>query len=157
MASASVHLAVLVIAKDPVRADLAAGDVVATRAAAAGHRVISRQSVDDSEAAIRSHLARWIDDREVDVVIVLSGGNPTVKKTLATLVTEPVPGFSDAIRCGSTFVFIIPGAAGPGMDKLVLPHLDPDKPNSLVAQIPRLQAKQEGVPLPIAQIGRAHV
>ena len=99
VASASVHLAVLVIAKDPVRADLAAGDVVATRAAAAGHRVISRQSVADSEAAVRSQLARWIDDREVDVVIVLGGGSPVVAKTLATLVTEPVPG-TDVIRCG---------------------------------------------------------
>ena len=37
VASASVHLAVLVIAKDPVRADLAASDLVATHAAAAGH------------------------------------------------------------------------------------------------------------------------
>jgi hypothetical protein len=151
VASASVHLAVLVIAKDAARGDLAAGDVVATRAAAAGHRVISRQSVDDSEAAIRSHLARWIDDRQVDVVVVLSGGSPIVKKTLATLVTEPVPGFSDAVRCGSTYVFIVPGAAGPGMDKQVLPYLDPAKPGSLIPQIPRLHAKPaEGVPVPIA-------
>jgi len=91
VASVSVHLGVLVIAKDPAYADLAAVEVVAERAAATGHRVIARHAVADSEAAIRSQLARWFDDREVDVVIILSGESEVVSKAVAPLVTEVLP------------------------------------------------------------------
>ena len=171
VASVSVHLGVLVIAKDPAYADLAAVEVVAERAAATGHRVIARHAVADSEAAIRSQLARWFDDREVDVVIILSGESEVVSKAVAPLVTEVLPGFTDlfrwlafqesgasamlspaeAARCGSTFVFVVPGAIAAAMDKLILPQFDPaTTPRNLVDQLPRLRAKPvDAVPEPI--------
>ena len=171
VASVSVHLGVLVIAKDPAYADLAAVEVVAERAAATGHRVIARHAVADSEAAIRSQLARWFDDREVDVVIVLSSESEVISKAIAPLVTEVLPGFTDlfrwlafqesgasamlspaeAARCGSTFVFVVPGAIAAAMDKLILPQFDPaTTPRNLVDQIPRLRAKPvDAVPEPI--------
>ena len=55
-----VHVAVLAIAKEPERADLAAVGVVVARAEGAGHRLIAREVVADTEIAIRDQLQAWI-------------------------------------------------------------------------------------------------
>lgn len=151
--SASVHLAVLAIAKDPARPDLAAIDAVAVRAAAAGHRVMARQAVSDTEAAIRSQLARWFDDKEIDVVIVLSGDSAVIAPTLAPLVTHVLPGMgsAQAAQCGTTLVFVVPAGIPAAMDGLILPQLDAaTTPRNLLGLLPRLQAKPapsaDGVP-----------
>ena len=159
-----VHIAELVIAADPASADVATADIVTECAIAAGHAIVERTIVADTEDAIRAQLARWIAKPDVDVVIITG---PTESTTAATalkpLVTHPVPGFTDLFRwlafqeigaaamqsnaeaaqCETTFVFVLPaviGAIRAAMDKLINPQLDASTtPKNLVTQIPRLQ------------------
>ncbi|HEY1552186.1 MAG TPA: molybdopterin-binding protein [Kofleriaceae bacterium] len=167
-----VHIAVLVIAADPNRADPAAADVIAQKAVGAGHSIVARITVGDSIEAIRAQLKTWIDDSEIDVAIVTAGADTThASEALKPLVHEAVPGFTDlfrwlafqeigasammasaeAARCGTTFVFVLPAvanAAGTAMDKLILPQLDVrSNTRNLVAQMPRLQVLVPSAPI----------
>jgi molybdopterin adenylyltransferase len=167
-----VHIAVLVIAADPNRADAAAADVIAQKAVGAGHSIVARMTVGDSIDAIRAQLKTWIDDSEIDVAIVTAGTDTKhASEALKPLVHEAVPGFTDlfrwlafqeigasammasaeAARCGTTFVFVLPAvanAAGTAMDKLILPQLDVrSNTRNLVAQMPRLQVLVPSAPI----------
>ncbi len=167
-----VHIAVLVIAVDPNRADAAAADVIAQKAVGAGHSIVARVTVGDSIDAIRAQLKTWIDDTEIDVAIVTAGTDTKhASEALKPLVHEAVPGFTDlfrwlafqeigasammasaeAARCGTTFVFVLPAvanSAGTAMDKLILPQLDVRaNTRNLVAQMPRLQVLVPSAPI----------
>ena len=167
-----VHIAVLVIATDPSRADAAAADVVAQKAVGGGHSIVARVTVGDSIDAIRTQLKTWIDDPEIDVAIVTaSGDSQHASAALKPLVNEAVPGFTDlfrwlafqeigasammasaeAARCGTTFVFVLPAvanAAATAMDKLILPQLDVRaNTRNLVAQMPRLRTLVPSAPI----------
>ena len=166
-----VHIAVLVIAADPTHADTATADAVAQKATGAGHAIVARAAVGDDEAAIRTQLAAWIADPEIDVVIAAAEADTRhAPAALKPLVHEAVPGFTDlfrwlafqeigasamlasaeAARCGTTFVFVLPAAAGAvatAMDKLILPQLDlRTTPRNLVAQMPRLRSAVAAAP-----------
>jgi molybdenum cofactor biosynthesis protein B len=150
---------VLAIARDQAHPPTTDIDTVITRATSAGHRIVARRTVADLQGPIRDWLSRWIEDTAIDCIIVLGGDSTTISSALQPLVTRPVPGFSDLFRwlmfqeigasamlstaeaaqCGGTFVFVVPGAVGAVMDKLILPQLDPRAtPRSLVAPMPRL-------------------
>ena len=147
------------------------------RAVDAGHRVVAEAEVADSEAAIGEQLAHWLADREIDVVLVLGGdASDAASKALAAHVSDVLPGFTDLFRwlmfqeagasamlssaeaaqCGSTIVFVLPGAIGAAMDKLILPQFDPKTtPRNLVERLPRLRTEPstpavEAVPQEIA-------
>jgi molybdenum cofactor biosynthesis protein B len=154
-----VHIAVLAVAKDgpPTQA-------VTEKATAAGHKVVARATVADAQNAIRTQLALWIDDPNIDVIIV-SGGTESnaASGAVKPLVSEVLPGFTDlfrylafqeigagamhsnaeAARCSMTFVFVLPAAEGAvraAMDKLILPQLDANTtPKNLVSSMPRIQ------------------
>jgi molybdenum cofactor biosynthesis protein B len=133
------------------------------RATSAGHRVVAECTVADTEAAIAAQLATWIADPEIDVVLVLAGNDSdAASKALRPLVSELLPGFTDLFRwlmfqeagasamlssaeaaqCGSTIVFVLPGAIAAAMDKLILPQFDPTTtPRNLVAKLPRLRTE----------------
>ena len=100
----------------------------------AGHAIVARAIVRDSEIAIRAQLAAWIADPGVDVVIATGGTGVTPRdvtpEALAPLVTKHIPGFgelfrqlsfdeigpatiqsrADAALCGQTYVFLLPGS-----------------------------------------------
>jgi molybdenum cofactor biosynthesis protein B len=160
----SVHLAVLVVATDPAKADLATAMIIRGRATNAGHQIVQQHVTKDMEAGIRSQLARWIDDRDIDVILICGAvESDAVPAAVKPLVTEHLPGFTDLFRylafqelgagamlsnaeaaqCNSTYLFVLPGSAGAvgtAMDKLILPQLDPKtKPKNLVDSIPRLK------------------
>lgn len=160
----SVHLAVLVVATDPAKADLATALVIRGRATNAGHQIVQQHVTKDMEAGIRSQLARWIDDRNVDVILITGAvESDAVAAAVKPLITQHLPGFTDLFRylafqelgagamlsnaeaaqCNSTYLFVLPGSAGAvgtAMDKLILPQLDPNtKPKNLVDSIPRLK------------------
>jgi molybdenum cofactor biosynthesis protein B len=170
--SVGVNVAVLAIAEDPATADLATVDLVTDLVSAAGHLIVAREIVKDSEIAIRQKLVRWISDPDIDVVIA-SGGieSKTAAAALAPLVTQPLPGFRDLLRllayqelgagamlsnaeaadCNSTFVFVLPAstrAVRTAMEKLVIPQLDHrTQPQNLVMSMPRLRNAQPGKPV----------
>ncbi|HTL37215.1 MAG TPA: molybdopterin-binding protein [Kofleriaceae bacterium] len=159
----SVHLAVLVVATDPAKADLGTAMIVRGRANGAGHQIVQQTVTKDAEANIRSNLARWVDDPNIDVVLVIGAvESDAVPSAIRPLVTQKLEGFTDLFRylafqelgagamlsnaeaaqCNSTFVFVLPGgvgAVGTAMDKLIIPQLDHNtQPKNLVAQMPRL-------------------
>lgn len=167
-----VHIAVMIVAADPARADPAAADVIAQKAVGGGHSVVARVSVADSIDAIRAQLETWIKDPEIDVAIVTAAPETQhAPAAMKPLVHEPVPGFTDlfrwlafqeigasamlasaeAARCGTTFVFVLPAVAnavGTAMDKLILPQLDVrSNTRNLVAQMPRLQGLVPSAPV----------
>ncbi len=140
-------------------------NIVADALSAAGHQIAAFESVKNSETPIRSQLVGFIEDPDVDMVIVVGDGH-AISKALSPLVDQPLPGFADllrmlafqeigasamlstaeAARCGSTFVFVLPvgeAAVRAAMDKLILPQLDPStQPKNLISEMPRF--KEEG-------------
>lgn len=174
MSTPSVHLAVLVVATDPAKADLATAMIIRGRAGNAGHQIVQQHVTKDMEAGIRSQLARWIDDPNIDVILVTGNvESDAVAAAIKPLVTQQLQGFTDLFRylafqelgagamlstaeaaqCNSTYVFVLPGSAGAvgtAMDKLILPQLDPNtKPKNLVSAMPGVHAR-EAVPSQIA-------
>ncbi|HLL22432.1 MAG TPA: molybdopterin-binding protein [Kofleriaceae bacterium] len=185
MTPVRVHIAVLSVAQSSGAPSGAAQirppdgtmeNIVADKATGAGHLIAGYENVRDSEAAIHANLVGWIDDPDVDVVLVV-GDSERIGRVLAPLTTEVLTGFADllrmlayreigdsatlstaaAARCGdATFVFVLPANANAiraAMDKLILPQLDPStQPKNLISSIPRLRAavtKVDSVPVAI--------
>jgi molybdenum cofactor biosynthesis protein B len=122
--SVSVHIAVLAVGKDA-----APTQTVGELAAKAGHQIVARATVTDTQPAIRNQLTKWIEDPNIDVIIV-SGGIESENASAAVkpLISHTLPGFTDLFRylafqeigasamlsnaeaaqCGVTFVFVLP-------------------------------------------------
>jgi molybdenum cofactor biosynthesis protein B len=167
-----VHVAVLTVSDTRTEADDTSGAYIADRLTEAGHRIVARAIVKDSELQIRARLATWIADPGIDVVIATGGTGVTPRdvtpEALAPLVTKPIPGFgelfrwlsfeeigtatvqsrADAALCGSTYVFLLPGSTGGvklGVDKILVPQLDHrSKPCNFVMLLPRIKNEPSG-------------
>lgn len=172
MEAVSVQFALLATSRATGAADL---EAASSRAIEAGHKIVATQTVTDAENAIAAQLEAWIDDPQIDVVLVLAGAESDhAARALKPLVSEVLPGFTDLFRwlmfqeagasamlssaeaaqCGSTIVFVLPGAIAAAMEKLILPQFDPKTtPRNLVEKLPRLRTEpgSEGVPQPITQ------
>ncbi|HSD88517.1 MAG TPA: molybdopterin-binding protein, partial [Kofleriaceae bacterium] len=174
MSSPPVHLAVLVVASDPAKADLATAMVIRGRATTAGHPIVAQNVTKVMEAGIRSQLARWIDDPDIDVILITGAvEKEEVAAAIKPLVTQRLEGFTDLFRylafqemgagamlstaeaaqCNSTYVFVLPGsvgAVGTAMDKLIIPQLDPNtQPKNLVSSMPGPKKRADAVPAAI--------
>jgi molybdopterin adenylyltransferase len=158
--SARAHVAILSIVGASASSDVAVENIVANALIGAGHQVTAFETVKDSEVAIRTQLFGWIEDPDIDLVIVI-GESSVTSRAMAPLVEQPLPGFADllrmlayqelgagamlsapeAARCGTTFVFVLPAgerAARAAMEKLIVPQLDPrTKPHNLADKLPR--------------------
>ena len=167
-----VHVAVLTVSDTRTAANDTSGDYIANRLAEAGHRIVARAIVKDSELLIRAQLAQWIAEAGVDVVIATGGTGVTPRdvtpEALAPLVTKHIPGFgelfrqlsyseigaatiqsrADAALCGATYVFLLPGSTGGvklGVDQILVPQLDHrSKPCNFVMLLPRIKNEPTG-------------
>ena len=156
----------------PISANDTSGDYIANRLAEAGHRIVARAIVKDSEILIRAQLAQWIADPGIDVVIATGGTGVTPRdvtpEALAPLVTKGIPGFgelfrqlsfaeiggatiqsrADAALCGQTYVFLLPGSTGGvklGVDQILVPQLDHrTRPCNFVMLLPRIRNEPSG-------------
>src|SRR6476659_7655759 len=144
-----VNLAVLTVSDTRTEADDTSGKYIADRFTEAGHRVVARAIIKDSELQIRAQLAQWIADPGVDVVIATGGTGVTPRdvtpEALAPLVTKPIVGFGELFRqlsfaeigaatiqsraeaalCGQTYVFLLPGSTAGvklGVEKILIPQ-----------------------------------
>ena len=116
------------------------GDLLAGRIKAAGHRLAMRAIEKDDVARIASRLNNWIDDREIDAVIITGGtgltGRDVTPEALDKVVEsgggKPIPGFGELFRWVSyqtigtstiqsracaivargTYIFALPGSNG---------------------------------------------
>ena len=91
------HVAILSVAGSSVRTEVAIENIIADALTGAGHEVTSFETVLDSEVAIRAQLVGWIEDPDVDLVIIVGEGTATTR-ALNTLVDERLPGFADLLR-----------------------------------------------------------
>src|SRR5688572_19402849 len=144
-----VNIAVLTVSDTRTRETDTSGKLIEDTLAKAGHRIVAREIVIDSELQIRAKLAQWIADPGVDVVIATGGTGVTPRdvtpEALAPLVTKHIPGFgelfrqvsfdeigaatiqsrADAALCGQTYVFLLPGSTGgvrTGLEKILIPQ-----------------------------------
>jgi molybdenum cofactor biosynthesis protein B len=165
-----VRVGILVVSDTRTLEDDKSGKLIAEYLEEAGHSVVSRIVVKDSEELVRRQLKEWIDDASVDIIITTGGTGVTPRdvtpEALAPLVTKPIPGFGELFRwlsfedigtstiqsraeaalCDTTYVFLLPGSSGAvrlGMEKIILQQIDyRHRPCNFVELLPRIRSEK---------------
>ena len=165
-----VNVAVLTVSDTRTVENDTSGGYIADRMTAAGHHIVARAIVKDTEVGIRAQMAQWIADPGVDVVVATGGTGVTPRdvtpEAMAPLITKHIPGFgelfrqlsfaeigtatiqsrADAALCGATYVFLLPGSTGGvklGVDQILIPQLDHRiKPCNFVMLLPRIRTER---------------
>ena len=143
------------------------GDILAERIAGAGHTLAQRLILRDDVEAIAARLTAWIDDAEVDAVIITGGtgltGRDVTPEALDRVKERDIPGFGELFRWISyktigtstvqsracavlsrgTYIFALPGSNGAvkdGWDGILAEQLDSrNRPCNFVELMPRLR------------------
>jgi len=164
-----VHIAVLTVSDTRTRADDTSGDILAARVQDAGHELVARAIERDDRDRVVARLHNWIDDRNVDCIIITGGtgltGRDITPEALEQVKDKDIPGFGELFRmlsyekigtstiqsraCGvvtrGTYIFALPGSNGAvkdGWDGILHTQLDSrHRPCNFVDLMPRLQEK----------------
>lgn len=167
-----VNVAVLTVSDSRTLETDTSGQLIVDTLGAAGHQIVARDIVIDSELIIRARLATWIADPGIDVVVATGGTGVTPRdvtpEALAPLVTKPIPGFGELFRhvsyaeigaatiqsraeaalCGATYVFLLPGSNNgvrTALDKILVSQLDHrTRPCNFVMLLPRIKNEPTG-------------
>lgn len=143
------------------------GELIQKSLETAGHRIVERKILADDIDEVRGLVKRWIDEKNIDLVITTGGTGLTQRDILPEVVepmfTKNIPGFGELFRMLSyeeigtstiesralagvadgTLVFCLPGSTGAcrlGMEKIILPQIDAStRPCNLVALLPRIR------------------
>ena len=161
-----VRVAVLTISDTRDEESDTSGNLLAERAAGAGHVVADRRIVRDDVPEIRATVERWARSGEVDVIVTTGGtgltGRDVTPEAIEPLFDKRIEGFSTIFHLVSyqtvglstlqsralagivngVFVFCLPGSNGAvkdGWDKVIAPQLDSrHRPCNFVELMPRL-------------------
>ena len=161
-----VRIAILTVSDTRTEADDTSGQLLAERAAAAGHNVVARGIVPDDRAQIERQLRAHCADPNVDVVIATGGtgitGRDVTPEAFAAVIEKEIPGFGELFRWLSyrtigtstiqsralagvaqgTFLFALPGSTGAcrdAWDQILAQQLDNRyRPCNFVELMPRL-------------------
>ncbi len=166
--SLSLGVAVVTISDTRTSATDGSGDLLAARAAAAGHRIVARTLVTDDAATIAGTLERLAAHPDVSAVLATGGtgltGRDVTPEALESIATRMIPGFGELFRArslasvgvaaiqsrtcaavvGSAYVFALPGTPAACADawEIIGPLLDSDhEPGNLVRLLPRLMER----------------
>lgn len=159
-------IAVLTISDTRVFADDKSGTLLSERVESAGHRLADRAIVPDDVQAIRANVAKWIADKEIDVVITTGGtgftGRDVTPEAIEPLFEKRMEGFSTVFHmvsfgkigtstlqsratagvANATYIFCLPGSPGAcrdGWDEILVHQLDiRHQPCNFVEILPRL-------------------
>jgi molybdopterin adenylyltransferase len=162
-----VDIAVVTVSDSRTPETDVSGDTAAQLLTAGGHRVVEREIVMDEKRAIQDVLGRVLGRTKIDIVVMTGGTGLTQRdvtpEAVAPFVTKPIPGFgelfrwlsfqdigtstiqsrADAVLCGQTLVFLLPGspsAVRTAIEKILLPQLDSrTKPCNFVQLLPRIR------------------
>src|SRR5204862_2988146 len=92
-------IAVLTISDSRDAGTDTSGDLLAERIRTAGHRLAARALVRDSKADIQQQLRRWLEDRDVDVMVSTGGTRLTgcdgTREAVRQLFQKEVLGVAD--------------------------------------------------------------
>jgi molybdenum cofactor biosynthesis protein B len=162
-----INIALLTVSDTRGLAEDTSGDILAERIKGAGHTLVERAIEKDDATRIVNRLNNWIDDREVDCIIVTGGtgltGRDVTPEALAQVKDKDIPGFGELFRWISyntigtstvqsracavvargTYVFALPGSNGAvkdGWDGILSEQLDSrNRPCNFVELMPRLR------------------
>ncbi|MGH6787044.1 MAG: molybdenum cofactor biosynthesis protein B [Novosphingobium sp.] len=163
-----IAIAVLTVSDTRTVADDTSGDILAERVTGAGHALADRAIETDDIARIAGRLEAWIDDANIDAVVITGGtgltGRDVTPEALAQIEgAREIPGFGElfrwisfntigtstiqsracAIVARGTYVFALPGSNGAvkdGWDGILAEQLDSrNRPCNFVELMPRLR------------------
>lgn len=162
-----LRIAVLTVSDTRTEETDASGGLLVSRLLAAGHELAGKQIVPDEVDAIRTQVRRWVDDKNVDLIISTGGTGFTPRdvtpEAVKPLFRREMDGFSVVFHHASletvgvstlqsrafagqiedTFIFCLPGSTGAcrdGWDRVLAFELDSRyRPCSLAGQVPRLR------------------
>ena len=162
----AVSIAVLTVSDSRSVDDDKSGDLLVSRLTEAGHNLADRAIVQDDEALITAQLQRFIDNKEIDVVIATGGtgltGRDVTPEAFRAVFEKEIEGFGEMFRflsfqkigtstlqsravagvAGGTYLFALPGspsACRDAWDDLLVHQLDyRHLPCNFVEIMPRL-------------------
>jgi molybdenum cofactor biosynthesis protein B len=163
----SINVAVITISDTRTTDNDKSGDVLEKRVTDAGHKVLSREIVQDEFKKITSLFSNLIKNKNIDVIISTGGtgltGRDITPEVMDTLFEKTIDGFGEMFRSMShkkigtsalqsralagvangTYIFCLPGspsACRDGWDDILVHQLDiRHKPCNFVEIMPRLQ------------------
>jgi len=143
-----VSIAVLTVSDTRSLDEDKSGRTLADRIESAGHKLADRQIVTDDIPAIQAQVKKWIEDKNIDVVITTGGtgftGRDVTPDALEPLFvgTSTIQSRATAGVAGATFIFCLPGSPGAckdGWDGILIKQLDyRHMPCNFVEIMPRL-------------------
>jgi molybdenum cofactor biosynthesis protein B len=164
-----VQIAILTISDTRGEEEDRSGPTLVERAERAGHKVVRRAILPDSQPRIVQALLELIADPEVDVVIATGGtgvtGRDVTPEAFRAVYDKEIEGFGELFRWISfkhigtstiqsratagvargTYLFALPGSTGAckdGWDEILVHQLDSRyRPCNFVELMPRLQEK----------------
>lgn len=164
-----VRTALLTVSDTRTLKDDKSGDILEDRIVSAGHILADRALLRDEAAQIATQVKKWIDDPEIDVIIVTGGtgltGRDVTVEAVRPLFEKEIDGFSvifhqisyksvglstlQSRACAGlahgTFIFLLPGSRGAvkdAWDEIIRFELDSRyRPCNLVELMPRLMER----------------
>jgi molybdenum cofactor biosynthesis protein B len=162
----AVNIAVLTVSDSRDLESDRSGAALKERIEASGHRVAARAIVKDDAEVIKTLVAKWIADPQIDVVIATGGtgvtGRDVTPEAFHALYDKEIPGFGELFRqlsypkigtstmqsratggvAKGTYLFAVPGSPGAckdAWDDILRWQLDSRfRPCNLVELMPRL-------------------
>lgn len=159
-------IAVLTISDTRTEETDTSGRLLAERARAAGHVVVSKVIVTDDAELIEAQLRAWVANDAVQVVIATGGtgitGRDVTPEAFAAVCDKEIPGFGELFRqislktiglsaiqsramagvAGQTLLFALPGSTGAcrdAWDEILVHQLDSRyRPCNFAELLPRL-------------------
>jgi len=164
-----LRMAVLTVSDSRTAANDTSGDLLVERLTGAGHELADRRLERDDIYRLRAVVSGWIDDPEVECVLVTGGtgitGRDNTPEALGPLLDRDIPGFGELFRyysleeigtstiqsrafagtANATLVFGMPGSTGAcatAWDRILGAQLDSrTRPCNFVSLIPRLDER----------------
>src|SRR5210317_656723 len=161
-----LDIAVLTVSDSRTEETDKSGKLLADRLQAAGHRLAEKRIVPDDVYVIRTVVAGWIADPDVNAVVTTGGtgvtGRDGTPEAVSPLLDKTIDGFGEVFRAISydqirtstiqsralagvangTYVFCVPGSSGAcatAWDELISAQLDiRTRPCNLAELMPRL-------------------
>ncbi|MGB1900025.1 MAG: molybdenum cofactor biosynthesis protein B [Candidatus Puniceispirillaceae bacterium] len=161
-----VHIAILTVSDSRKADDDRSGDLLVGRVQEDGHNLAGRAIVTDDFDAITKQLARWVEDKAVDVIVATGGtgltGRDGTPEAFRAIFEKEIEGFGELFRyisftkigtstvqsravagvAGGTYLFSLPGspsACRDGWDEILRYQLDiRHRPCNFVEIMPRL-------------------